>query len=114
MTKGGFAVPGSKAKQSEGRLWVRLIKKHRVAKSAVAPCRRDDPQEALRQILPGLDLSQPLWLPRHQADWDEYALTRFNAGDFIDVFPYDSMELSYIYPEDEKRPARRRNPAEEA
>ena len=107
-------MPGSKAKQSEGRLWVRLMKKHRVAKSAVAPCRRDDPQEALRQILPGLDLSQPLWLPRHQADWDEFALTRFNAGDFIDVFPYDSMELSYIYPEDEKRPARRRNPAEEA
>ena len=102
------------AKQSEGRLWVRLMKKPRVAKSAVAPCRRDDPQEALRQILPGLDLSQPVWLPRHQADWDEYAMTRFRAGDFIDAFPYDSMELSYIYPEDEKRPARRRDPAEEA
>ena len=55
-----------------------------------------------------------MWLPRHQADWDEYAMTRFRAGDFIDAFPYDSMELSYIYPEDEKRPARRRDPAEEA
>ena len=60
------------------------------------------------------DGSEPAAVPRHQADWDEYALTRFNAGDFIDAFPYDSMELSYIYPEDEKRPARRRNPAEEA
>ena len=31
---------------------------------------------ALRQALPQLDLSQPLWL-RHQADWDAYALTCF-------------------------------------
>lgn len=100
--------------ENAGRLWIRLIKRHRIVKSVMADCTRDDPQTALRQVLPGLDLGQPLWLSRHQADWDEYALTRFLPDHFVEAFPYDSLEISYIYPEDESRPSRRRNPWEEA
>lgn len=54
-----------------GRLWVRLMKRHRVERDATVPCTRDDPEAALRELLPKLDLSQPVWLPRHRADWDE-------------------------------------------
>lgn len=102
------------APEYTGRLWIRLMKKHRVAKSAVVPCTRDDPQDALLRALPEMDMSQPLWLARHLADWEEYALTRFLPDHFMESFPYDSMEISYIYPEDEKKPARRKRPAEEA
>ena len=107
-------MPSTSTAEPHGRLWIRLMKKHRVAKSVTVPCTRDDPQEALRAALPKLDLSQPLWLPRHQTDWEDYALTRFMPDHFIEAFPYDSMEISYIYPEDENKPARRRDPAEEA
>lgn len=100
--------------ETQGRLWIRLMKKHRVAKSMMIDCTRSDPEDALRRALPSLDLSQPLWLSRHYADWEEFSLTRFMPDHFVDHFPYDSMEISYIYPEDEARPARRRNPAEEA
>ena len=100
--------------ESAGRLWVRLMKRHRIVKSVMAPCTRDNPQEALQQVLPGLDLGQTLWLNRHQADWDDYALTRFMPDHFVEAFPYDSMEISYVYPEDESRPSRRRNPWEDA
>ncbi len=96
-----------------GRLWIRLVKKHRIAKDVLVPCTRETPQEALREALPKLDISQPLWLPRHQADWDEYALTRFRPEHFVDAVWFDSMEISYVYPEDEKKQARRRSVLED-
>ena len=43
-----------------GRLWVRLMKRHRVERDAAVPCTRDDPEAALRELLPKLDLSQPV------------------------------------------------------
>ena len=62
------------------------------------------------ELLPKLDLSQPVWLPRHRADWDEYALTRFLPEHFMEAVPFDYMEISYIFPEDEKKAARPRDP----
>ena len=35
-----------------GRLWVRLMKRHRVERDATVPCTRDDPEAALRELLP--------------------------------------------------------------
>ena len=67
-------------------------------------------EEALRELLPRLDLSQPVWLPRHRADWEEYALTRFLPEHFMEAVPFDFMEISYIFPEDEKKAARPRDP----
>jgi len=96
-----------------GRLWVRLFKHHRVERDAVIPCIREDVEEALRDLLPTLDLSQPTWLPRHRADWDEYSLTRFRPEHFMESVDFDYMEISYIFPEDEKRQARRRHVLED-
>ncbi|MCL1854134.1 MAG: hypothetical protein FWF86_00245 [Clostridia bacterium] len=93
-----------------GRLWVRLMTGHRCLREAVLPCGREDPREALRRALPELDVSQPLWLPIHQADWAEYALARFLPEHFVDSVPFDRMEISYIAPPEEARPVRKRNP----
>ena len=38
--------------KEQGRLWVRLMKKHRVERDAVAPCTRDGAEEALMHLLP--------------------------------------------------------------
>jgi len=110
----GTSVPGGTETEerpaSHGRLWIRLMKGHRCLRDAILPSGREDPREALRQALPELDVSQPLWLPVHQADWDEYALTRFLPEHFMDAVSFDRMEISYIAPPDEARPARKRNP----
>ncbi|MBE5802317.1 MAG: hypothetical protein E7319_08530 [Clostridiales bacterium] len=103
-----------KQQQPQGRLWIRLIKKQKVLNSIMVPCSRDNPEEALRQALPPLDLSQPMWLSRHRTDWEEYALTRFKPEHFIDSVSFDMMEISYIYAEDEAKTARRRLPIEDA
>lgn len=90
-----------------GRLWVRLMKGHRVTRDALMPCEHDQVEEALRELLPKLDLSQPMWLPRHRQDWDEYSLTRFRPEHFVEAVPFDFMEVSYIFPDDKKQPRKR-------
>jgi len=101
------------AKPEPGRIWVRLVKRHRVERDAVHPCEKDQVEEGLRELLPKLDLSQPMWMPRHRADWEEYSLTRFKPEHFVETVDFDYMELSYIFPEDEKKPARRRHMLED-
>ncbi|MBQ8150073.1 MAG: hypothetical protein IJ041_06110 [Clostridia bacterium] len=101
------------AQENQGRLWIRLVKKNKIVKSLMVPCTREDPQAALAEALPALDLSQPMWLSRNEADWAEYAMTRFKPEHFVDSVPFDSMEISYIYAEDEGKTARRRHVLED-
>ena len=108
-----MSVQGEK-REDQGRLWIRLMKAHKCLRDVVLPCSREDPRDALRQALPQMDISQPLWLPRHEADWEQYAFTRFSPEHFVDSVSFDRMEISYIFPEEEARPARKRNPLEDA
>lgn len=99
--------------ENQGRLWIRLLKKHKVTTSLMVPCTRDDPQAALAEALPSLDLSQPMWLSRHEADWADYAMTRFKPEHFVESVPFDSMEISYVYGEEESKTRRRRHVLED-
>ncbi len=91
----------------KGRLWVRLMKRHRVERDALIECEHENAEEALRELLPSLDLSQPMWLPRHHQDWEEYSLTRFRPEHFVESVAFDYMEVSFIFPEDEKKARKR-------
>ena len=91
----------------KGRLWVRLMKRHRVERDALIECEHEEAEEALRELLPTLDLSQPMWLPRHRQDWEDYSLARFLPEHFVESVSFDYMEVSYIFPEDEKKARRR-------
>ncbi len=91
----------------KGRLWVRLMKRHRVERDALIECEHENAEEALRDLLPSLDLSQPMWLPRHRQDWEEYSLTRFRPEHFVESVDFDYMEVSFIFPENEKKARKR-------
>ena len=91
----------------KGRLWVRLMKRHRVERDALIECEHENAEEALRELLPSLDLSQPMWLPRHRQDWEEYSLTRFRPEHFVESVDFDYMEVSFIFPDDEKKARKR-------
>lgn len=99
--------------ENQGRLWIRLMKRHKVANSLMVPCTRDNPQAALADALPTLDLSQPMWLSRHEQDWADYAMTRFKPEHFVEAVPFDSMEISYIYGEEEPHARRSRHVLED-
>ena len=101
--------------QSDGQLWIRLWKHHKVTGQYTVPCHQQSAQEVLLEALPKLDLPQPMWLPRHESDWEQFRLCTFRPEHFVEAVPFEQMTLSYIPAENEQgRPPRRRNPLEDA
>lgn len=99
------------ATEGGGQLWVRLCSRHRVLRDVVVPCTRDGARDALLEACRLLDLSRPLWLNRHDADWASFGLTRFLPEHFVDSVPFEYMEVSYVAPEDDKKKRRLRGDA---
>ena len=93
--------------KQQGRLWIRLMKANKCLRDVTVSAERDDPESAMRAALPTLDLSQPMWLPRHRLDWEEYAFTRFLPEHFVESISFDRMEISYVFPEGVEKPVRR-------
>jgi hypothetical protein len=89
--------------QTTTRLWARIVTGHRIVRQATAPCLRDDPQPALMEVLKELDLSRPVWLPKHQREWDDFGQTRFTQEHFMESIPFDRLEIEYINPDAPKR-----------
>ncbi len=84
-------------------LWVRTIRHHRLDRQLVVPCTRKHPQEALQLALEKLDLSRPLWLEKHQREWDEFGQTRFLPDDFMESVNFERLEIEYIDPDAPKK-----------
>ena len=95
------------AAMQQGRLWIRLMKASKSLRDVTVQASRDDPEAAMREALPALDLSQPMWLPRHWMDWEEYAFTRFLPEHFVESVYFDRMEVRYLFPEGVEKPVRR-------
>lgn len=93
-----------RGKAQKGRLWVRVLRGHRAVKDVMVPCARFAPLEALREAMREADLGMPVWLPKHQADWEKFGLTRLKPEHFLESVDFDSVELSYIAPESERKP----------
>ena len=84
-------------------LWVKEIRHHRIDRQATAPCTRDDPQEALAEACRQLDIPKPLWLDKHQREWDEFGMTRFLPDAFFESVSFERREIEYIDPDAKKR-----------
>ena len=84
-------------------LWVKEIRHHRIDRQATAPCTRDDPQDALAEACRQLDIPKPLWLDKHQREWDEFGMTRFLPDAFFESVPFERLEIEYIDPDAKKR-----------
>jgi hypothetical protein len=84
-------------------MWLRLMKANRAKGDLTVACDFEHPQLALREAMHLLDLSMPVWLPRHQKDWQEFSLTRFTADHFLEAVSFDRLEICFIAPEDRKK-----------
>lgn len=89
-----------------GMLWVKLYQRQKLKRDLTALCDREDPTEALREVLRELDLSMPMWLPRHWEDWARHGMTRFAPDHFLESVPFDYLEITYFDPDDRKPPQR--------
>lgn len=84
-------------------LWIRQIKNHRIHRQLSIPCGRESPMEALAEGCRQMDLSQPLWLTKHQRDWDDFGMTRFIPQEFMESVDFDRLEIEFIDPDAKKK-----------
>lgn len=84
-------------------LWVRTIRHHRMDKQVTVPCGRLDPEDALVEACHQLDISVPLWLDKHQRDWEDFGQTRFLPDAFMDHVGFERLEIEFIDPDAKKK-----------
>ncbi|MDL2224872.1 hypothetical protein LJC20_01505 [Eubacteriales bacterium OttesenSCG-928-M02] len=79
------------------RLWAMVKKRQRMVADVVLPLDEEDAlAEPLTRVCQKLDLERPVVLPKHERDMASFHRTAFKARDFIDAFPYDSLDIVEI------------------
>jgi hypothetical protein len=86
------------------RLWVKLIKNHRMIKNTAMPCGWDEVEDVLTEVCREFDVSAPMWLSKHEFEFEQFRRTAFTQDHFIEEIRFDRMEIEMI---DDEAPARR-------
>lgn len=84
-------------------LWARVIRGHKIISQETEPCDHDGAQEALESVCYRLDLPKPIWLDKHQREWDEFNQTRFVQEHFVEAVAFDRLEIEFINPRAQKK-----------
>ena len=90
------------------RLWARIIRKHRIEKQATAECAWAEVQDALTELCRGFDIPRPLWLDKHDREFEAFRRTQFLPEHFMEDVPFDRLEIEFL--EDEARSRSSRDP----
>ena len=77
-------------------LWVRLMKKHRIDRQATRACVFADARDALTEICRELDVPRPIWLPKHEREFESFRMTGFTRDHFLEDVPFDRLEIEII------------------
>ena len=97
------------------RLWGRIIRHHRIAKSEPVPIEGGDLEGALLEICRRFDVQRPLQLPKHERDLEAFGRTFYSREHFTEPIDFQKLEIEILLPEGEKRPAAgARNPLSDA
>ncbi|MBR3504382.1 MAG: hypothetical protein IKO07_09085 [Clostridia bacterium] len=85
------------------RLWIRLIRHHRIARQLTVDCAWGSQDEALREACRALDAPAPIWLGKNENEFDRFRRTAFTADNFVESVAFDRMEVEFLDDEDKKR-----------
>ena len=88
------------------RLWGILKKKNRIWRDIVVEIHGDDSeatQDALSDVCYALDIPRPIWLDKHEREWEEFGQTRFLPDDFLESVDFQRMEIEFIDPDAKKK-----------
>ena len=78
------------------RLWVRVIKRHRIAQQATVPCPWGEQAQALQQALQDMDVPSPMWLGKHEREFEAFRRTAFLPEHFVEAVPFDRLEIEFL------------------
>ncbi|MBR1407955.1 MAG: hypothetical protein IJ573_03535 [Clostridia bacterium] len=97
------------------RLWGRIIRHHRIAKSETVPVEDGDFEAALLEICRRFDVQRPLQLPKHERDLKAFGRTFYSREHFTEPIDFQKLEIEILLPDGEKRSAAgARNPLTDA
>ena len=85
------------------RLWIRLVRHHRIAKQETVDCPWGDQREALREACHEMDVPAPIWLNKNEKEFEQFHHTAFTADSFVETIPFDRMEIEFLDDTDKKR-----------
>ena len=85
------------------RLWARIIVKQRIAQQATVPCTPDGVDEALTDLCREFDIPCPLWLRKHENEFEAFRHTAFLPEHFMEEVAFQKLEIEYLDDEGGKR-----------
>ena len=78
------------------RLWARVIVRHRIARQTTVPCTPDGVEAALNEICQEFDIPNPIWLHKHEHEFEEFRHTAFLPEHFMEEVPFQKLEIEYL------------------
>lgn len=85
------------------RLWMRVVQDHRIKRQGTAPCGWGEQNEALTELCKQFDIPRPIWLPKHEREFDSFRRTAFTAEHFIEEINFDRLEIEFLDDTGKKR-----------
>ena len=78
------------------RLWLKVMKNHRIAAQYLAPCAQNEEKDTLVELCKQADLPCPIWLRKHESEYAQFRRTVFLPEHFIEEVSFDRMEIEYL------------------
>lgn len=88
------------------RLWVKVMKKHRIDRQETAQCAWGEERAALTEVCKQMDLAYPIWLTKHGQEFEQYGKTSFLKVDFVEDVDFEKLEIEYLDDTDKKKRSR--------
>ena len=77
------------------RIWAKIIEKHRIARQDTAPCSLEGVKPALTELCREFDIPNPIWLGKHEREFEEFRRTAFLPEHFMEEVRSTSLKLSF-------------------
>ena len=90
------------------RLWARIIKKHRIDRQATTDTGMEGVQDALTRLCHDFDIPRPIWLNKHEREFEQFRRTVFLPEHFMEEVPFQRLEIEFL--EDDGRTRRSNDP----
>lgn len=78
------------------RLWVRMVKGHKILRQATHECAFDEADDALTEVCRAFDIPKPLWLPKQEREYQAFRVTAFTHDNFLEDVPFDRLEIEFL------------------
>ena len=78
------------------RLWVKLVKHHKMMKNDTIECAWGDQQQALIEMCREFDVPAPMWLGKHEFEFEQFRHTAFTKDHFVEDVSFDRMEIEFL------------------